>query len=34
MKILIATDMEGVSGVVMWDQFTSGHPEYARSRKI
>jgi D-amino peptidase len=34
MKILIATDMEGISGVVNWDQVTPGHFEYARFRKI
>lgn len=34
MKILIATDMEGVSGVVNWDQVTPGHPEYSRFRKL
>jgi len=33
-KILIATDMEGISGVVSWDQVTPGHFEYARFRKI
>lgn len=34
MKILIATDMEGISGVVNWDQVEPGHFEYARFRKI
>jgi len=34
MKILIATDMEGISGVVNWDQVTPGHFEYARFRTI
>ena len=34
MKILIAADMEGISGVVHWDQVTTTHPEYARFRKI
>jgi D-amino peptidase len=34
MKILIAADMEGISGVVDWDQVTTTHPEYARFRKI
>jgi D-amino peptidase len=34
MKILIAADMEGISGVVHWDQVTSTHPEYTRFRKI
>lgn len=34
MKILIAVDMEGISGVVNWDQVTPGHSEYARFRRI
>ena len=34
MKILIAADMEGVTGVVNWDQVTSTHPEYARFRRL
>src|ERR1041384_16867 len=34
MKILIATDMEGITGVTTWDQVTPGHPEYARFRKL
>lgn len=34
MKILIACDMEGVSGVVHWDQVNTTHPEYQRFRKI
>ncbi|HUI89916.1 MAG TPA: M55 family metallopeptidase [Anaerolineales bacterium] len=34
MKILIASDMEGVTGVVNWDQVTPGHPEYTRFRKL
>jgi D-amino peptidase len=34
MKILIATDMEGVSGLTNWDQTTPGHYEYPRFRKI
>ena len=33
MKILIATDMEGITGVTTWDQVTPGHAEYARFRK-
>jgi D-amino peptidase len=33
MKILIATDMEGITGVTTWDQVTPGHPEYARFRR-
>jgi D-amino peptidase len=34
MKILIASDMEGVTGVVNWDQVTPGHYEYPRFRKL
>ena len=34
MKILIAADMEGISGVVNWDQVTPGHAEYARFRRV
>ena len=33
-KILIAADMEGVSGVVHWDQVDSQHKEYDRFRKL
>jgi D-amino peptidase len=34
MKILIAADMEGITGVVHWDQVNPDHAEYNRSRKI
>jgi D-amino peptidase len=34
MRILISADMEGISGVVHWDQVTPGHSEYARFRQI
>ncbi len=34
MKILIAADMEGVTGVVHWDQVNPAHPEYARFRRL
>jgi D-amino peptidase len=34
MKILIAVDMEGITGVVNWDQVTPGHAEYARFRRL
>lgn len=34
MKILIAADMEGISGVVHWDQVDPKHPEYHRFRKL
>jgi D-amino peptidase len=33
-KILIAADMEGISGVVSWNQVDPGHSEYSRFRKI
>lgn len=33
MRILISADMEGISGVVHWDQVTPGHIEYARFRR-
>lgn len=34
MKLLIAADMEGITGVVNWDQVTPGHTEYTRFRRI
>ncbi len=35
MKLLISSDMEGISGIVDWDQVTPGHPEYqSRSRRL
>ncbi|HEU0293750.1 MAG TPA: M55 family metallopeptidase [Anaerolineales bacterium] len=34
MKILIAADMEGITGVTTWDQVTPGHAEYVRFRKL
>jgi len=34
MKILIAADMEGVTGVVHWDHVTPGHEEYPRFRRL
>ncbi len=34
MKILIAADMEGISGVTNWDQVSPEHPEYKRFRRI
>lgn len=34
MKILIATDMEGITGVTKWDHVTRSHAEYARFRKL
>jgi len=34
MKILIAADMEGITGVVTWDQVTPGHFEHHRFREL
>lgn len=34
MKLLIAVDMEGISGVTAWDHVTPGHAEYARFRRV
>lgn len=34
MKILIAADMEGITGVTTWDQVTAGHFEYPRFRRL
>ncbi len=34
MKILIAADMEGITGVVHWDQVTPTHSEYSRFQKL
>jgi D-amino peptidase len=34
MKILIAADMEGITGVVHFDQVTPGHAEYERFRRL
>jgi D-amino peptidase len=34
MKILIAADMEGITGVVSGDQVTPGHSEYGRFRSL
>jgi D-amino peptidase len=34
MKILIAVDMEGITGVVHFDQVTPGHAEYDRFRRL
>jgi D-amino peptidase len=33
-KILIAADMEGITGVTNWDQVTPGHFEYPRFRHL
>lgn len=34
MKILIACDMEGISGVISWDHVDPNHAEYSRFRRI
>ena len=34
MKLLIAVDMEGTSGITTWDQVTPGHAEWQRFRRI
>ncbi len=34
MKILIAADMEGITGVVQWDHVNTTHPEYQRFRRL
>jgi D-amino peptidase len=34
MRLLIAADMEGISGVVSWDHVNIEHPEYQRFRHI
>jgi D-amino peptidase len=34
MRILIAVDMEGITGVTTWDHVTPGHAEYARFRRL
>ncbi len=34
MKILIAADMEGVTGVTRWEETEPAHHEYNRFRRI
>ncbi len=34
MNLLISTDMEGISGVVLGSQAASGNPDYERFRKL
>src|SRR5512147_2278239 len=34
MKILIAADMEGITGVTHWDQVNPNHAEYSRFRTL
>jgi D-amino peptidase len=34
MRVLIMSDMEGVSGIVVWEQVTGGGPMYEEGRKL
>lgn len=34
MRVLIMSDMEGVSGIVVWDQVTGGAPMYEEGRRL
>src|SRR6187549_755006 len=34
MRVLIMSDMEGVSGIVVWDQVNGGAPMYEEGRKL
>src|SRR5579862_5478602 len=34
MKVFIVSDMEGVSGIVRWQQVTGGHAMYEEGRKL
>lgn len=34
MRVLIMSDMEGVSGIVVWDQVTGGKPMYEEGRRL
>ncbi len=34
MKVHIISDMEGVSGIVKWEQVTGGHPMYEEGRRL
>ncbi|HKV44418.1 MAG TPA: M55 family metallopeptidase [bacterium] len=34
MRVLIMSDMEGVSGIVVWDQVNGGAPQYEEGRKL
>ena len=34
MKLMISCDMEGISGVVAWNQVDPSHPDYQRFRHI
>src|SRR5499427_8725350 len=34
MRVLIMSDMEGVSGIVVWDQVNAGAPMYEEGRRL
>lgn len=34
MKIFVSVDLEGISGVVNWEQTEAGHPEYEAARNL
>src|SRR2546423_8596316 len=34
MRVLIMSDMEGVSGIVVWDQVNGGAPMYEEGRRL
>ena len=34
MRVLIMSDMEGVSGIVVWDQVNGGAPQYEEGRRL
>src|SRR5947208_7162261 len=34
MRVLIMTDMEGVSGIVVWEQVNGGAPQYEEGRRL
>jgi D-amino peptidase len=33
-KVFVVSDMEGVAGIVKWDQVTGGHPLYDEARRL
>ena len=34
MRVHIISDMEGVAGIVRWEQVTGGHPMYEEGRRL
>ena len=34
MKVFVVSDMEGVAGIVRWQQVTGGHAMYAEGRRL